>query len=257
MIARTWRAMPAFYGVDVHDTFVQGWRTDGADVVFEMDASIWPGHASYRTPPPSAWACYLRAHLVFPNASEIEGFNVRPEANNAPAVGESSDFGSIDALEEAWGGYFRISGEFGDVYLHSDQPFLEIVSDEPQRCSDSHRAYEEFALVAETATDGWVYGAITAYSADCRAAPLSACPPTGCLHGDGFVQAPDGSRAGVVWNVGDFEPTMVSTPEESRWGVCHVAFPRPIQTTEDLVLSFRSALPYFRAMHARHGGSST
>ena len=51
--------------------------------------------------------------------------------------------------------------------------------------------YHGFVLVEETRTDGWCFGAITAFE-----------EPEGCKAGDGFVVAPDGSRAGLVWEVG-------------------------------------------------------
>lgn len=46
-------------------------------------------------------------------------------------------------------------------------------------------------LVEATLADGWCYGAIT----------QNPCPdhPEGCVSGDGFVVAPDGSYAGLVW----------------------------------------------------------
>ena len=65
-----------------------------------------------------------------------------------------------------------------------------------------------FPLIEETLTDGWCFGAITELA-----------QPDGCARGDRFVVAPDGSRAGLIWSVGDFpiEPSL--PPEPGRWGV--------------------------------------
>ena len=104
--------------------------------------------------------------------------------------------------------------------------------------------YYGFPLVHETLTDGWCYGAITEFE-----------EPGGCTERDGFVVAPDGSRAGPVWSVGKFETEELSPPEVARWGVYSVAFPRAVRTTADLVECFRAVLPQLKAIHARVHGS--
>jgi hypothetical protein len=105
--------------------------------------------------------------------------------------------------------------------------------------------YHGFPLVEETRTDGWCFGAITDYE-----------DPNGCEWGDGFVVAPDGSRAGIVWGADGFELSEVLPPDEKRWGVYHVPFPKPIRTTQDLVECFRAILPKLKEIHARVTGSS-
>jgi hypothetical protein len=87
-------------------------------------------------------------------------------------------------------------------------------------------AYHGFLIVPETVTDGWAYGAITLFEAD--------EPQT---EGDGFVVAPDGSRAGIVW-------------DEQRWGVYGVRFPYPVSCANDLVLNFRAILPKLKERYA-------
>jgi hypothetical protein len=92
--------------------------------------------------------------------------------------------------------------------------------------------YHGFVLVEETRTDGWCFGAITAFE-----------EPEGCEAGDGFVVAPDGSRAGLVWEVGAQGIQEVLSPDEGRWGVYAVWFPRAVKTAEDLAFNFRHVLP--------------
>jgi len=99
--------------------------------------------------------------------------------------------------------------------------------------------YHGFPLVEETMTDGWCYGAITDFE-----------DPSGCEAGDGFVVAPDGSRAGLVWSVGSFPTEAVCDPDPERWGVYAVAFSRPVCNMADLVACFRAVLPELRAIHA-------
>lgn len=101
--------------------------------------------------------------------------------------------------------------------------------------------YHGFPIIEETLTDGWRFGAISAFDDD----------PDGCVYGDGFVVAPDGSRAGIVWEVGEFATQTISAPEPGRWGVYGIAFPRAVRGVQDLVECFRAILPELRAIHAR------
>jgi hypothetical protein len=107
-------------------------------------------------------------------------------------------------------------------------------------------AYDGFPVVPESETDGWRYGAITEF-----------IDPAGCTDGDGYVIAPDGSRAGLVWDVGTRQPREISPPGKERWGVCQVWFPRPVRTVDDLVANFRFVLPQLKAIHARVMGGGT
>jgi len=90
---------------------------------------------------------------------------------------------------------------------------------------DGAPVYHGFPLVEETRTDGWCYGAITEFLEE-----------GGCDTGDGYVQAPDGSRAGLVWAVEDYETMILLEPDEKRWGVYEISFPKVIYTIDDLVL---------------------
>jgi hypothetical protein len=92
--------------------------------------------------------------------------------------------------------------------------------------------YHGFPLIEETRTDGWCFGAITEFA-----------EPDGCDCGDGFVVAPDGSRAGIIWEVGEFPIEQTLPPEPGRWGVWFVPFPKPVRNVDDLVECFRFILP--------------
>ena len=100
--------------------------------------------------------------------------------------------------------------------------------------------YHGFPIVPETETDGWYYGAITEYE-----------DPNGCTDGDAYVVAPDGSRAGLVWDVGTNKISEICPPDKGRWGVYQVWFPRPTKTTEDLIFNFRSVLPALKDIYER------
>lgn len=97
-----------------------------------------------------------------------------------------------------------------------------------------------FTVVPESMTDGWAYGAITEYDCD--------EPQT---EGDGFLIAPDGSRAGIAWATDTPEPYELLPPDAERWGVYGVCFARPVTCVEDLVRNFREVLPTLKDQHAR------
>jgi hypothetical protein len=105
--------------------------------------------------------------------------------------------------------------------------------------------YYGFPLVEETRTNGWCYGAITQFE-----------EARGCEAGDGFVVAPDGSRAGLVWSVGTFPTEAICEPDGGRWGVYSIAFPQPVRNVDDIVACFRAVLPELKAIHARVRGGS-
>ena len=100
--------------------------------------------------------------------------------------------------------------------------------------------YHGFPLIRETITDGWYLGAITEYE-----------DPEGCDSGDAYVVAPDGSRAGLVWDVGGGKIDEICPPDESRWGVYQIWFKRPVRTTDDLVAAFRTVLPELERIYHR------
>ncbi len=99
--------------------------------------------------------------------------------------------------------------------------------------------YHGFPLIPETSIDGWLYGAITEFA-----------DASGCSEGDGFVQAPDGTRAGLVWDVGEGEIQEICPPDPERWGVYQVWFPRLVHNVDDLCDCFAHVLPALRKKHA-------
>ncbi len=112
---------------------------------------------------------------------------------------------------------------------------------------DGAPCYHGFPLVPETASDGWCFGAITEYEKE-----------QGCEWGDAFVVAPDGTRAGLVWDVGQDALCEITPPDAERWGIYHLFFTAPIRTTADFADRFGAVLPALQAIHSHVGahGSS-
>ena len=99
--------------------------------------------------------------------------------------------------------------------------------------------YHGFVVIPETCTEGWCLGSITEFE-----------DPAGCTSGDAFVIAPDGSRAGLVWEVGDDPLQEILAPDPERWGVYAIWFPMPTRTIEDLVHNFHFVLPQLKEAYA-------
>lgn len=92
--------------------------------------------------------------------------------------------------------------------------------------------YHGFVTLDDIAIEGFTLGKIT----DWEAEP--------CDTGDAFVIAPDGSRAGIVWEVCDpayFEEIMPM--EADRWGVWGVGFALPMDSHENARKNLDSILP--------------
>jgi hypothetical protein len=99
--------------------------------------------------------------------------------------------------------------------------------------------YHGFALLKDSELEGFVFGAITE--------PNGTEPAE---WGDAFVVAPNGSRAGIVWQVGTGEPSIVCEPSEGRWGVYAFHFAAPITSEAELVEHLHSILPVLKAYYA-------
>ena len=97
--------------------------------------------------------------------------------------------------------------------------------------------YYGFPILKDSEKDGFVFGVIT--------------EPSGAEWGDAFVIAPNGSRAGIVWQIGEGEPAIVCQPSDGRWGVYGFCFSGPIRSDSDLVSCLWTVLPtlkeYLRA----------
>ena len=100
--------------------------------------------------------------------------------------------------------------------------------------------YHGFACLDLPAVDGWRFGEIT--------------PFIGEEAGDAFVIAPDGTRAGLVWEIGVGEFQEVLPPEPLRWGVYAVWFAEPNSSAEALQRNLRALLPELVEAHKRAHG---
>ena len=112
-------------GVSFTDTFVLGWSREVDRLVFDVEASLWPGHPAYEPPRPGEWTCYKPARLVFEGVQDAEGL---PDMASVPRSTDADgnwDFGSLHELTPEPGG-FRVAGDFGVVRVHAASVRLEV-----------------------------------------------------------------------------------------------------------------------------------
>jgi hypothetical protein len=97
-------------------------------------------------------------------------------------------------------------------------------------------AYYGFPVLDDVEVDGFKLGMIT----DWEAQPSD--------YGDAFVVAPDGSRAGLDWQVFS-EPRFeeVGPLEPDRWGVWFATFPHPMGSRDDARRNLKHVLPNLRS----------
>ena len=95
--------------------------------------------------------------------------------------------------------------------------------------------YHGFAVLNDVAVDGFTLGAITDFETEA------------CECGDAFVIAPDGSRAGLVWEVSAQSYfTEVLALEPNRWGVWGVSFQHPMSCRDDARQNLAAILPILK-----------
>src|ERR1051325_8891179 len=106
------------------------------------------------------------------------------------------------------------------------------------------KPYHGFPLIEATRCEGYCFGAVTDF--------LDSDSDDGCTIGDAFVEAPDGTRAGLVWSV---EPeagdAQLAVPDTLRWGVYFFSVLTPIGSEDDMVRAFAAMVPVLKQLHVR------
>lgn len=70
--------------------------------------------------------------------------------------------------------------------------------------------------------------------------------------GSGHLEGPDGSRAGIQWEVGDSPYIMrLEGPAADHWGVYRVGFTRPVLSPADLRANLNPLIQKFQVIYAR------
>lgn len=100
--------------------------------------------------------------------------------------------------------------------------------------------YNGFPVLDDVEVDGFTLGMIS----DWEAEPSD--------YGDAFVVAPDGSRAGLMWEICPERRVREAVGlEPDRWGIWDVTFPRPMRTRADARQNLALVLPDLRPQWER------
>ena len=95
--------------------------------------------------------------------------------------------------------------------------------------------YYGFRILEDVSVEGFRLGIITAIEEE----PAES--------GDAFVVAPDDSRAGLVWETGEYPLIQeICPPKPVRWGVWGVFFPHPMISNENARKNLAFILPELR-----------
>lgn len=130
-----------------------------------------------------------------------------------------------------------------DITAQSASPTQPAFIARPQ----SAPVYHGFVVLNDVTVGGFTLGKITDFEAQL------------CEEGDAFVIAPDGSRAGLVWEFCDkphFQEVMPA--EASRWGVWGVGFLLPMTSRENALRNLESILPDLNCdgLNGRHNSAT-
>ncbi|MGU3435031.1 hypothetical protein ACNHUS_18685 [Actinomycetes bacterium M1A6_2h] len=124
-----YRNLPGLAGVYLEDSYVTA-INEATDLVFELDAVLTPAHPDYRQPRAGEQYCYAAATLTFQKPFEVEWIR-RTMVRSVDADG-LEDLGSIDRLTQS-GNSYRLTGDWGEVVVHTRQPPSFYVTSAPKR----------------------------------------------------------------------------------------------------------------------------
>jgi hypothetical protein len=96
-------------------------------------------------------------------------------------------------------------------------------------------AYDKWPVIEEATSCGWRFGALMKFAGE--------------KWGDAFVEAPNGTRAGIIWVMREGPVKMLVAPDSERWGVYDVPFSREMQSIGDVVLNFHAVLPALQELY--------
>lgn len=105
---------------------------------------------------------------------------------------------------------------------------------------DHQPVYYGFPVLDDVTVDGFTLGKISDFEAE------------EMDDGDAFVIAPDGRRAGLVWEVGDeARVSEIRPPDAGRWGVYGARFTGPMRTRDDARRNLAEIVGPLRAIWLR------
>ncbi len=120
-----WTEFREFATVDLEQSFVVAWETDGESLMIDLDVVLRPEHAFYEEPRPAEGACFRPAVIEFPLCTQVTVPGKGGNDKVTEAI-ESLKSGRIAGLKRTGNGHYAICGEFGTVDIVAERPLLRL-----------------------------------------------------------------------------------------------------------------------------------
>ncbi len=120
-----WTELREFSAVDLEQSFVVAWGTEGESLLIDVDLFLRPEHAFYEEPRPAEGACFRPAVIEFPYCTEVAEPGKDGGARLAETI-ESLQPGRVAGFRRAGDGHYEICGEFGTVGITAERPLLRL-----------------------------------------------------------------------------------------------------------------------------------
>lgn len=121
-----WTELREFTAVDLEQSFVVGWETEGESLLIDLDLFLNPEHAFYEQPRPAEGACFRQAVIEFVDCTKVSAPGNADASDVAEAI-KSLRTGRISGLRRNGDGYYEIFGEFGTVGISAERPLLRMI----------------------------------------------------------------------------------------------------------------------------------
>jgi hypothetical protein len=121
-----WTELREFSAVDLEQSFIVGWGTEGDSLLIDLDLFLLPDHAFYEEPRPSEGACFRQAVIEFGYCTNVAGPGNDGDSEVAESI-KSLKSGRISGLRRSGDGYYEIFGEFGTVGITAERPLLRLI----------------------------------------------------------------------------------------------------------------------------------
>ena len=108
--------MEIFKGIDFNDSFVLDWSASKTEIVFKIEASIWPDPPHYSKPELDEYTYYCKSEIRFTEFTSYFGIADKSSVKPTRDIDGTFDYGNIDCLLITNQG-FKVIGEFGVVEI--------------------------------------------------------------------------------------------------------------------------------------------
>lgn len=108
--------MHIFKCIDLTDSFVLSWNANETEIIFKIEASLWPESPYYLQPKSNEYTCYRKCEIKFTGFTSYSGLIEQSLITPTIDTDGSLDYGNIDSLTKTNQG-FKVMGEFGKLEI--------------------------------------------------------------------------------------------------------------------------------------------